>query len=901
LDAEPASGPPQAWTNGARKYLSLTARYRSHWEHAAALLAYLILSVAFTWPLMSRLRTAILGMGDARHFVWMLWHTQQAVLGQEGLFHTNLLYYPYGTTLLVNALGPLTGILALPLWVLGPEAVYNLSLLIGFGLTGYCMYLLARELGLPPGPAFFAGIFYLSSPMHVAGLLGHLQKAFLGLLPLVLLGAHRLFDQRRSRWWSLGVALLLLLTLLHTAEQFIYAAMAIGIFLVIAWLEGDKPERREIVVRAVLLGGWALVLNGPLLLALYRASVNPQIVANNNLEAFQHQPDLVQFFLPGHYARFLGPSFASIVRPLSAAEVETSVFVGWTALILCLLAVLGRGKAARRWLLLTLASILIALGPTLRVGGEELFTEYNLPIVLPFAFITALPGFDFWRTPGRFMFIGFIGVAIVASYGLVWLRRRLPGGRWGQLLVLVASSLVILETLPHPWPQEALPPTPAFYREIARDSEQYGVLDLPIRPFQEITYKAWYVYFSSYYQIHQMTHGKGIAVGYVDRPYKIHPLFGHFISDSTSSSPQLQAFTVDGEPADCYANVQYELARHGYRYVVWHKPQSGYQGYGEGSWGEEAAEQFVKAVFGEQPPLTEDDLVRVYAVGPLPDVADLTTTIAPRGSTFQNSSEAETQITWAFSPASLYLASPRSTLAYLEVTPIAIHDPRTGGYLESATLTVTSSGGITTTAALTGGQTSRLPLLMSAGSEVITLTLRSPDAPPSEDAWLNFAFSAVNLQTTSAILPDIVVDGQPQQGDNRRLVALHGPGWYEAEAPAWRWAQSPAELLVYSDSPRTARMQISLGALYDPGAGDGLGDEGVMHIQSNDVALEPTIVRTGQAVVLEVPLQQGWNSIVLGLENGNFRPCDVQPGNGDRRQLSFAVTQIGFDVREDSP
>ena len=43
------------------------------------------------------------------------------------------------------------------------------------------------------------------------------------------------------------------------------------------------------------------------------------------------------------------------------------------------------------------------------VMGKIHFTEYELPIILPYAFLTALPGFDFLRTPGRFMLVGFVG------------------------------------------------------------------------------------------------------------------------------------------------------------------------------------------------------------------------------------------------------------------------------------------------------------------------------------------------------------------------------------------------------------------------------------------------------------------------------------------------------------
>jgi hypothetical protein len=125
------------------RIIAVASSWRSWREHGLVLLAYLILSIGLTWPLVPNFTGSLTGMGDNKHHLWMLWHTRQALLGQDSLFHTSLLYYPYGVTLLTNALGPLMGFFVLPFWPLGPEAVYNGAVLIGFWLTGYCMYLLA--------------------------------------------------------------------------------------------------------------------------------------------------------------------------------------------------------------------------------------------------------------------------------------------------------------------------------------------------------------------------------------------------------------------------------------------------------------------------------------------------------------------------------------------------------------------------------------------------------------------------------------------------------------------------------------------------------------------------------------------------------------------------------------
>ena len=56
-------------------------------------------------------------------------------------------------------------------------------------------------------------------------------------------------------------------------------------------------------------------------------------------------------------------------------------------------------------------------------------------------------------------------------------------------------------------------------------------------------------------------------------PMSLHPLFGHFLSASANDAPEQADIFVNGQPANRYANARRELAEHGFRYVVFHKPQ----------------------------------------------------------------------------------------------------------------------------------------------------------------------------------------------------------------------------------------------------------------------------------------------------------------------------------------
>jgi hypothetical protein len=130
--------------------LKAKLRIRKVWrDHAIPLLIYSALSLAYTWPLARDFTTRILGIvpADARKGIWLIWHFKEWLLGRDSLFYTQTLYYPAGISTLVDGVGPLSGVFALPFWHWGAIAAYNGTILIGFCLTGYCMYLAPGGLG----------------------------------------------------------------------------------------------------------------------------------------------------------------------------------------------------------------------------------------------------------------------------------------------------------------------------------------------------------------------------------------------------------------------------------------------------------------------------------------------------------------------------------------------------------------------------------------------------------------------------------------------------------------------------------------------------------------------------------------------------------------------------------
>lgn len=703
-------------------------------EHALPILFFALLSVLISWPTVLHFTSSITSDNDdARHELWLLWHTKEALLGRQPFFEAPLLFYPRGATLLTHSTGPVTGFLALPFWPFGPEAAYNGTLLVGLTLSGYAMYLLARSLDLPRSVSIFAGCMVLAAPMTIAGLNRHLTKVFVGGMPLVLLALLRALDPLRSRWWAAGVGFALLFVLLHNGYQFVYISLAVGLFTLIAIITAQPAVRRVILGRGLLAAVSTVVLTGPLLLLIISAARDPQLKIDVHQDSFD-RPDLVQFLLPDRLSRFGSAWAREQMEPFIdevTLDIETAVSLPWIGLLLCVPLLRCDGRPAWRWLLLALLSIVFALGPSLQVRGRSTFTSYNLPVILPYTLLMGLPGLEFMRTPGRFMQLGAIGLGIAASYGLLALIRLLP--RWRHVLAGGAITLLLVQNWPHPFPEERLRPVPEFYKQLAHDPAVFGVFDLPFKYADGFSYGLSYITNSAYYQLYQMTHRKGIHGGYLSRTYDLHPLFQDLMD---YKHPDL---LINGVPAP-FVNFEPVLARYGYRYVVLHTFEPDTPGVA-------SARALLQAVYGQEPPLVKDDLVTVYPVTPEPN-----TTQARLGAGWQ---VPEASWHWAMSPAMITVESPCPQRVTLQIVPAAIHTPGTeNGLGAQGRLSVQVGNEPPQSVPLTVEQAVPVPITLATGSQSITLSLEAGNFQPSEygaddDRLLSFAVRMIDLQTNA--------------------------------------------------------------------------------------------------------------------------------------------------------
>ena len=172
-----------------------------------ALVAYLIVALAATWPLGRDLGHEVpWDLGDPLLVMWILaWDCEQLlrILGGDlshlaTFFNANI-FYPVPLTLAYSEHLIAQAVQILPVYALtgNPILSYNILFLSTWVLSGLGMYLLVRELTGSATAAFVAGLLYAFAPYRLPQS-GHLHVLSSQWMPFVLFGLRRYFSSRRG-------------------------------------------------------------------------------------------------------------------------------------------------------------------------------------------------------------------------------------------------------------------------------------------------------------------------------------------------------------------------------------------------------------------------------------------------------------------------------------------------------------------------------------------------------------------------------------------------------------------------------------------------------------------------------------------------------------------------------
>jgi len=229
---------------------------------------YVLLSVAFTWPLPLHLDTHLTGPigGDTGVYVWNQWLFRHEVLNQHvPLFTREIFSFTRPANLSLHNYTIFQDLVALPLvGTFGIVRTFNLIYLLMIVITGYATFRLVCHLTERPFESWLAGALFSCSPYLVTRGMGHFSLVAAAPLPvfaLVLLKC----DERPS----MGTAVALGATVCWAATTdpyyAVYCVMLACVFVAVQAIRFARdplqcPVPRTIDVLLASVAGFALSL-----------------------------------------------------------------------------------------------------------------------------------------------------------------------------------------------------------------------------------------------------------------------------------------------------------------------------------------------------------------------------------------------------------------------------------------------------------------------------------------------------------------------------------------------------------------------------------------------------------------------------------------------------------------
>ena len=486
-------------------------------RHLAAFAFYLALAVAVTWPLAVQLGDAAPDLGDPLLISWILdWGAHSLTHDPLNLFHAPI-YHPARFAFAFSE--HMTGIalIVLPFHLAGASALtlYGVALILGMAWAGYGAFVLARVVTSNTLASLIAGVIFGYSSFTI-GHVQHLQIVWSGWLPL-LLAALLVYWRSGARRDAALLGGAFLMNGLTSVHWLLFGGFTL--LVTIGFLQFAQPQkaRRFWLILGVALGGASLLLL-PFLIP-YQIMSETYQVQRTSFEARLGSAVPIHWLVPSTrnllWGR-LGDSWRMAEREL---------FPGALAIVLTIIGLAARPlrftpSVLRRRITLDAAiilfsalTLLVALQDRVTIG-EFSFAGADVPgmiaiillvvriapavrvihagqaaaflwlivgflaslgwnfVLHPFLFRILTP-FRATRAPARWAVIAYVGIAVLAAVGAVWVMARLR--RAGIVMLLV--SLIEVASRIH-WVHVDSRTSPV-YAWLARERPR-AVIELPM-------------------------------------------------------------------------------------------------------------------------------------------------------------------------------------------------------------------------------------------------------------------------------------------------------------------------------------------------------------------------------------------------------------------------------------
>jgi hypothetical protein len=485
-----------------------------HGDTVFALSMYIVMTIAFTWPLAANFATFVNGsVMDVFHELWYLNLDYHSAYGPFFLLYTNLILFPYGVPLYFQVVSPLHAIVGAPFYYLfGLIPAYNFIYMFTFFVSAITMYVFVKYLTGNKYAAFFAGIAFGFAPVHTAQGLAHINIMASEMMPVFGYFLVKMVREKQKRdGFYAGIALAL------NAMLDLHFLLFCGIILVVFLIYYALLQRKKIlnkgfaekfILMTVTAGLIGLVVYYQTFYGLVFASKALGTVSSATVAVHQHRsPDLLQFFVPPSSNPIFGRyTFNFYSNVLSFYSVQT--YLGYTVLAASIVGVIANRKKRDVvfWAILAIIAFALSLGPQVEYNGQVTSLQG------PWAYLYyTIPLFNSFRTPYRIDYIVAFSLAILGGYGIAAIMdsfdrrgaamvsagRKGLSGFWKYMKFVVVAVLMIslvVEFFPAPYP-EMNASIPSFYTQVlANDHSNFTVLEVPAYSGNDV-----YLYYQTAY------------------------------------------------------------------------------------------------------------------------------------------------------------------------------------------------------------------------------------------------------------------------------------------------------------------------------------------------------------------------------------------------------------------
>lgn len=392
------------------------------------ILAAIVLTVLFTWPMAARFeRAGRVDSGDGRYSIWnVAWVAHALTTNPARLYDANI-FHPHTRTLAFSDPNLVSGVMAIPAWLVTGNAMAasNWVTMWSFVLACLTMFWLVRYLTGGIAGAVLSALLFAFCP-YVFAHLPHVQLLMTFGLPWSLLAMHRFIDRpdvRRAAWLGLALAV----QALACGYYGIFAGLAVAWGMLWFGITGRRWRDRRYWAGGVLAALVAAVIVLPFLVP----------VTATRAAGFARTIDDARLFAAGWRDYLASPMLLHRwMLPIIERWGEV-LFPGFVAIGLAAVAVI-RGFGGNRSSGDPVSRAVLGFYLTLAVLA--MWASFGPDAGLYGVMYDTLPFFSLLRASARFGLLVTLALAVLAGIALADVARRGTGIR---RQVLVGSVLLV--------------------------------------------------------------------------------------------------------------------------------------------------------------------------------------------------------------------------------------------------------------------------------------------------------------------------------------------------------------------------------------------------------------------------------------------------------------------------